>query len=196
MSKSLIFAHFLFFGEWCEWIAHFAQIKWAIWANCSFRSPKMSEHERFAQYAQRKWAMWANRSFHSPKMSKWVNCSFFWVNRSFAHFLTKTSASLGNQMSEFPALQSRAMTTFELFSLNPIEEGVAALVRLVVGGRGGGRGRLMLVGGWIGGEGGEGGGDVEGGVGVGHNAGILHWGQALLCLGLIRHTTIRNKENV
>ena len=50
-------------------------------------------------------------------------------------------------MSEFPALQSRAMTTFELFSLNPIEEGVAALVRLVVGGRGGGRGRLMLVGG-------------------------------------------------
>ena len=62
-------------------------------------------------------------------------------------FLKKMSASLGNQMSEFPALQSRAMTTFELFSLNPIEEGVAALVRLVVGGRGGGRGRLMLVGG-------------------------------------------------
>ena len=49
--------HFLFFGERCEWIAHFAQIKWAMWANRSFRSPKMSDHERFAQVAQRKWAI-------------------------------------------------------------------------------------------------------------------------------------------
>ena len=97
MSESLIFAHFLFFCEQCEWIAHFAQIKWAMWANRSFRSPKMSDHERFAQVAQRKWAMWANRSFCSPKMSKWVN-------RSLAHFLTKTSDLFGNQMSEFPAL--------------------------------------------------------------------------------------------
>ena len=57
MSESLIFAHFLFFGERCEWIAHFAQIKWAMWANRSGRSPKMSDHERFAQVAQRKWAI-------------------------------------------------------------------------------------------------------------------------------------------
>ena len=35
------------------------------------------------------WAMWVNRSFRSPKMSEWVNHSFFWVNRSFAHFWTK-----------------------------------------------------------------------------------------------------------
>ena len=90
------FAHFLLFGEQCEWMAHFAQIKSAMWANCSFRSPKMSDHERFAQVAQRKWAMWANRSFCSPKMSKWVNRSCFWANRScfwancsFAHFWTK-----------------------------------------------------------------------------------------------------------
>ena len=62
MSESLIFAHFLFFGERCEWIAHFAQIKWA---------------------------MWANRSGRSPKMSEWVNRSFFWANRSFAHFWAK-----------------------------------------------------------------------------------------------------------
>ena len=60
MSESLIFAHFLFFGEQREWIAHFAQIKWAMWVNRSFRSPNMSHHERFAQVAQRKWAMWAN----------------------------------------------------------------------------------------------------------------------------------------
>ena len=61
MSESLIFAHFIIFGERCEWIAHFAHIKWAMWANRSFRSPK----------------------------SKWVNRSFFWANRSFANFWTK-----------------------------------------------------------------------------------------------------------
>ena len=59
------FAHFLFFCERCEWIGHFAQIKWA---------------------------MWANRSGRTPKMSKWVNRSFFWANRSFAHFWTKKRA--------------------------------------------------------------------------------------------------------
>ena len=89
MSGSLIFAHFLFFGEQCEWIAHFAQIKWEMWANRSFHSPKMSDHEWFAQVAQRKWVMWANCSFRSPKMSKWMNHSFFWANCSFAHFWTK-----------------------------------------------------------------------------------------------------------
>ena len=54
MSESFIFAHFLSFGEQCEWIAHFAQIKWAMWANRSGRSPKMSDHERFAQVAHQK----------------------------------------------------------------------------------------------------------------------------------------------
>ena len=37
-------AHFLFFGEQCEWITHFAQIKWTMSANCSGRPPKMSDH--------------------------------------------------------------------------------------------------------------------------------------------------------
>ena len=32
------------------------------------------------------WAIWANCSGRSPKMSEWVNWSFFWANRSFAHF--------------------------------------------------------------------------------------------------------------
>ena len=57
----------------CEWIAHFAKIKWAMWANRSFGSQKMSDHEQFVQVAQRNWAMWANCSFCSQNMSEWVN---------------------------------------------------------------------------------------------------------------------------
>ena len=79
MSKSLIFAHFLFFGERYEWIAHFAQIIWAMWANRSFRLPKMSDHEWFAQV--RKWAMWANRSFRSNQMSD-VSESLILLNKN------------------------------------------------------------------------------------------------------------------
>ena len=97
-------AHFLFFGERCEWIAHFAQIKWAMWANRSFRSPKMSDHERFAQVAQRKWAIVSESLRSLTKNERMSESLIFWVNRSFAHFLTKTSDSLGNQMSECPAL--------------------------------------------------------------------------------------------
>ena len=33
--------------------------------------------------------LWENRSGRSPKMSEWVNCSFFWANRSFAYFWAK-----------------------------------------------------------------------------------------------------------
>ena len=50
-------AHFLFFGERCEWISQVAHQKWAMWANLSGRSPKMSDHEWLAQVAQRKWAI-------------------------------------------------------------------------------------------------------------------------------------------
>ena len=68
----------------------------------------MSNHERFAQVTQRKWAMWANRSFRSPKMSEWVNCSFFWANRSFAHFLTKNErfARKSNERIPSPGCRS------------------------------------------------------------------------------------------
>ena len=96
-------AHFLFFGERCEWIAHFAQIKWAMWANCSGRSPKMSdvsESLRSLTKNEQPWAIRSGRSEEmshreriahvcSPKMSKWVNCSIFLANRSFAHFWAK-----------------------------------------------------------------------------------------------------------
>ena len=54
--KNERFAHSLFFGEQCEWIAQVAHQKWAMWANRSGRSPKMSDHERFAQVAHQKWA--------------------------------------------------------------------------------------------------------------------------------------------
>ena len=93
-----IFSHFLFFGERYEWMAHFPQIKWAMWANRSFRSPKMSDHE---QFAQRKWAIVSQSLRFLTKMSESL---IFLANHLFAHFWTKTSDSLGNLMSEFPAL--------------------------------------------------------------------------------------------
>ena len=55
-------AHCLFFGEW-----------WTTFSD-SLRGNERS---------------WANRSGRSKKMSKWVNRSFFWANRLFAHFLAK-----------------------------------------------------------------------------------------------------------
>ena len=90
MSKLLIFAHFLFFGERCEWSADFAQIKWTMWANRSGRSTKMSDHEQFAQIAQRKWAI-------------------VW---------TKTSDSLRIQMSKFPALDLNDVFKYVLEELD------------------------------------------------------------------------------
>ena len=43
MSESLIFAHFLFFGERCEWIAHKLKSNERQWAICSRRSDEMSD---------------------------------------------------------------------------------------------------------------------------------------------------------
>ena len=92
MSELLIFAHFLFFGEWCEQFAH----------DRSFLLSDVSESLRLLTKNERSWE---NRSGRSPKMSEWVNCSFFGANRSFAQFGQKTRYSLGKPMSEFPALQ-------------------------------------------------------------------------------------------
>ena len=58
--KNKRFAHSLFFNEPCEQIAQVAHQKWAMWANGSDRSPKMSNHERFAQVAHQKWATMSN----------------------------------------------------------------------------------------------------------------------------------------
>ena len=87
ICESLIFAHFLFLSEWCEWIAHFAQIKWEMWANRSGPSLEMSDCERIAQVAHQQWA------------NEWIAHFFEQI------FGQKKSDLLGNQMSEFPALQ-------------------------------------------------------------------------------------------
>ena len=82
MSESLIFAHFLFFGERCGWIASFAQIK------CSSHSEEMSVSLILLTKNER--------------MSE----SFIFFER-IAHSLIfgqKTRDSLGNRMSDFPAL--------------------------------------------------------------------------------------------
>ena len=79
------FAHSLIFGELCEQIDQVAHHKWAMWANCSVRSPKMSDQERFAQVAHQKWA------------NEWIACFFEQIVHSLIFSLRKP-------MSEFLAL--------------------------------------------------------------------------------------------
>ena len=96
-------AHFLSFGEQCEWISNqMRDVNESLrsltkneqpWAIHSGRSEEMSNHERIAQVAHQKWA------------NEWI-AHFF---EQIAHLLIfgqKTSDSLGNQMSEFPALEN------------------------------------------------------------------------------------------
>ena len=86
VSKLLIFAYFLFFGEWCEWIAHFAQIKWVMRANLS---PKMSNHEQFAQVAQRKWAI-MSESLRSLTKNEQMSVLLIFLSKSLiGKFLDK-----------------------------------------------------------------------------------------------------------
>ena len=94
MSESFILDHFFFFGERCEWIAHFAKIKWAMWANCSGYSPKMSDHERFAEVAQRKWAI-VRESLRSLTKNEWMSESLIFLSESLIRsFLDKKRAIL------------------------------------------------------------------------------------------------------
>ena len=89
MSESLIFAHLPHF---CEWIAHFAQNKWAMWANGSFRSPKMSDHERFTQVTQRKWAI-VSESLRSLTKNEQMSESLIFLSESLIpSFLDKKRA--------------------------------------------------------------------------------------------------------
>ena len=55
--KNERFAHSLFFGEQCEWIAQVAHQKWVTWVNRSGHLTKMSDHEWFTHIAKRKWAI-------------------------------------------------------------------------------------------------------------------------------------------
>ena len=89
-QKSYFWVFFMYVFYLKKWvIPSFPHFWWVMWANRSGRSPKMSDHERFAQVTHQ----------------KWVNRLFFRANRSFAHFSQKTSNSLRKVMSEFPALK-------------------------------------------------------------------------------------------
>ena len=120
MSKSLIFAHFLFFDERCERFTHDHSFPLSDVSKLLRSLFKNEWCERIAFVAHQKWAtmsdsltslwenerLWANCSCGSPKMSEWVNCSFFeWIAQT-PIFGQKTSDSLGKPMSEFPALQN------------------------------------------------------------------------------------------
>ena len=60
-----------------------------MWVNRSFRSPKMSDHERIAHLAHQKWATMSESLNSLTKINEWVNRSLFWANRSCAHFFAK-----------------------------------------------------------------------------------------------------------
>ena len=116
--KNERFAHYLNFGERCERIGQVAHQKWALWSNHSGHSPKwanMSEWLRSLRGIER---AWAKRSGCSPKMSDWANCSLFWVNRSFAHFLAKNErfAQKTNKRIPSPALNDAHTTTLQYYS--------------------------------------------------------------------------------
>ena len=88
VSKSL---RLLTKNERCEQIAQVAHQKWAMWANCSGYSPKMSDLERIAQVAHQTWA-------------KEQITHFIELIPHLLIFSQKKSDSLRKQMSEFPAL--------------------------------------------------------------------------------------------
>ena len=102
-QKCLALYVFLF-KKWV--IRSFPLVWWALWANRSGRSPKMSDHEPFAQVAHRKWAN--GRTAH-----------FFERIAPSLIFSQKTSDSLRKPMSEFTALvwrqaQSNPLSYFGL----------------------------------------------------------------------------------
>ena len=63
-----------------------AHQKWAMGANRSGRSPKLSDHEWFAQVTHQKWAT-MSESLRS--LTKNERIAFFWANCSFAHSFAK-----------------------------------------------------------------------------------------------------------
>ena len=87
--KNERFAHYLIFGEWCMQIAQFTHQKWAMWANHSGRSQKMSDVSKSLRSLTKNERPWPIHSGCSPKMSEWANHLFFWVNCSFTLFFAK-----------------------------------------------------------------------------------------------------------
>ena len=87
ISKSLISS---FLVSYVSESLRSAHQKWAMWANCSGHSTKMSNHERFAQVAQRNWAI-VSKSLKLLNKNERMSESliFFGANRSFDHFWAK-----------------------------------------------------------------------------------------------------------
>ena len=100
IHKKMRIRSFPLFGERCEWIAQVAHQQWAMWANHSGRLPKMSDSLRSLRGKE---GSWANRSGRSPKVSEWVNRSFFWANRSFAHFWAKNERFVWKTDEQIPS---------------------------------------------------------------------------------------------
>ena len=85
-------AHSLFFDEQCEWIAQVPHKKWAMWANCSGPSPKISDHERFAHIAQRKWAIGSDLLRSLTKKERMSELLIFLSESLIRSFLGKKPA--------------------------------------------------------------------------------------------------------
>ena len=80
----------MFIEKWVN--RSFPLFWWAMWAIRSRLLISSERCEQIAQVAHKKWAMWAivSKSLRLlTKMSEGVNQSFFWANRSCAHFWEK-----------------------------------------------------------------------------------------------------------
>ena len=82
-----------FFDEQCEQIAQVVHQKWAMWANRSGYSPKMSDNELFTQFAYQKWV---TMSELLRLITKNERIAFFLVNRKNERFAQKTDERISS----------------------------------------------------------------------------------------------------
>ena len=104
-----------------KWAIHsFPLFWWAMWANRSGRSPKMSDVSKSLRSLTKNEQPWVNRSGRSTKMSKWLNCSFFWANCSIAHFRAKNKwfARKTDERIPSPAIISTVLLGLKVYSYN------------------------------------------------------------------------------
>ena len=96
LLKNERFAHSLIFGEQIALAAH---QNWAMWANCSGRSPKMRDHEQFTQVACQKW-LTMSESLRSLTKNEQMSKSLVFLSESLIR------SFFAKPMSEFPALNN------------------------------------------------------------------------------------------
>ena len=119
------FAHSLFFDEQCEQIAQVAHQKWAMWANRSGRSPKISHHERFAQVPQQKWAT-MSESLRSLTKNEQMSEALVFLSESLirSFFRKKRAMRLENRWANSQPCKierNPLLNTFYLFELSYIK---------------------------------------------------------------------------